>query len=233
VAGVSERLPGDIREIAARQVERLADVVAGLSDTDLVAPTLCAGWLAAHLLAHCRQGLDEHATSCAEPAGPGDAADRDYVSYWRDFPAGNEPPAYGQTRYWWAAGSSYATAGSLRAHFAATARRAAGMSRQAPDGLFRFQGHVMAAGDILAMWTVEWVIHQLDLTAFLPGDRLTPADEALALAARTVDELTGGAARPMAWTPASYVLKGTGRLPLEPAEEEFLGARAEAFPAFG
>ncbi len=56
MASVNERLPGEIREIAARQVERLAAVVAGLSDSDLVAPTLCAGWLAAHLLAHCRSG---------------------------------------------------------------------------------------------------------------------------------------------------------------------------------
>jgi hypothetical protein len=82
------------------------------------------------------------------------------------------------------------------------------------------------------MWTVEWVIHQLDLTAFLPGDRLAPDDEALALAVRTVDELTGGPGCPMAWTQAAYVLKGTGRLPLEPSEVEFLGPRATAFPAF-
>jgi hypothetical protein len=65
---VSERLPQEIREIAAEQVERLADVVAALSDADLVAPTLCAGWLAAHLLAHVRLGLAEHATSFVEPA---------------------------------------------------------------------------------------------------------------------------------------------------------------------
>jgi hypothetical protein len=31
------------------------------------------------------------------------------------------------------------------------------MSRQAPAGPFRLQGHVMAAEGILAMWTVEAV----------------------------------------------------------------------------
>ena len=82
---MSERLPDVIREIAAEQAERLAEVVAALSDADLAAPTLCAGWLAAHLLAHVRLGLAEQAASFAEPAGPGDAIDRDYVSYWRDF----------------------------------------------------------------------------------------------------------------------------------------------------
>jgi uncharacterized protein (TIGR03083 family) len=230
---VKERLPDVIREIAAEQVERLAEVVAALSDADLAAPTLCAGWLAAHLLAHVRLGLAEHAASFAEPAGPGDVIDRDYVSYWRDWPPGNRPAAYDQVRFYWASGSSYATAGSLRRHFADTARQAAGMSRQAPAGVFLIQGHVMAAEDILAVWTVEWVIHQLDLTAHLPGGRLGPTDEALAIAARTIDELTGGPVRPPAWDLPAYVLKGAGRLPLDEAEREFLGERAGQFPALG
>jgi hypothetical protein len=230
---VSERLPQGIREIAAGQVERLAEVVAGLSDADLVAPTLCAGWLAAHLLVHVRLGLTDHATSFAEPAQPGDAIDRDYVSYWRDWPPGNRPASYGSARFYWADGSAYGTADILRAHFADTARQAAGMSRQAPAGNFRLQGHVMAAEDILAIWTVEWVIHQLDLTAHLPGDRLGPTEESLALAVRTIDELTGGPVRPPTWDEARYVLKGTGRFPLDETERELLGERAKAFPAFG
>ncbi|HET9081534.1 MAG TPA: maleylpyruvate isomerase N-terminal domain-containing protein [Trebonia sp.] len=230
---MGERLPQGIREIAARQVERVAEVVAGLSDADLVAPTLCDGWLAAHLLVHMRLGLVEHATSFAEPAGPEDGTDRDYVSYWRDWPPGNRPASYASARFHWANGSAYATADSLREHFAGTCRQAAGLSRQAATGNFRFQGHVMAAGDILAMWTVEWVIHQLDLTARLPGGRLAPTDESMVLAVRTVDELTGSPVRPPAWDEATYVLKATGRFPLDAEEQALLGDRAKAFPAFG
>jgi hypothetical protein len=230
---VSDRLPQGIREIAAEQVERLAEVVAALSDADLVAPTMCSGWLAAHLLAHVRLGLAEQVASFAEPAGPGDAADRDYVTYWRDWPPGNRPASYDAVRFNWANASAYVTADRLRGHLADTARQAAGMSRQAPAGLFRLQGHVMEAEDILAMWTVEWVVHQLDLTAYLLDRRLGPTDEALALAARTIDELTGGPVRPLAWDLAAYVLKGTGRLALDDAEREFLGERAGQFPAFG
>jgi hypothetical protein len=230
---VSERLPQGIREIAAGQVERVADVVAGLSDADLIAPTLCDGWLAAHLLVHMRLGLAEHATSFAEPAGPEDVIDRDYVSYWRDWPPGNRPATYARARFYWANGSAYATADSLREHFADTARQAAGMSRQAPAGNFRLQAHVMAAEDILAMWTVEWVIHQLDLTAHLPGDRLEPTEKSLTLAVRTLDELTGSPVRPPTWDEATYVLKGAGRLPLDDTERALLGDRAKAFPAFG
>ena len=230
---MSERLPSDIREIAARQVERLADVVAGLSDADLVAPTLCDGWLAAHLLAHMRLGLVDHATSFAEPAARDDVIDRDYVSYWRDWPPGNRPATYASARFYWANGSDYATGDGLRQHFADRARMAAGMSRQAPAGNFRLQGHVMAAEDILAMWTVEWVIHQLDLTAQLSGARLAPTDESLAITVRTIDELTGSPVRPPGWDESTYVLKATGRFPLDDAERALLGDRAGAFPALG
>ena len=230
---MSERLPERIREIAAGQVERLAAVVAGLSDADLVAPTLCAGWLAAHLLGHLRLGLAEHALSFAEPAGPDDVIDRDYVSYWRDWPPAAEPVTFAQARFHWANASAYSTADALRGHFADTARQAAGMSRQAPTGSFRLQGHVMAAEDILAMWTVEWVIHQLDLTAHLPGERLAPRRDALTLALRSLDELTGSPARPPAWDPATYLLKGTGRVALTDADRTFLGEHAAAFPALG
>ena len=61
------------------------------------------------------------------------------------------------------------------------------MSRQAQAGAFLLQGHVMAAEDILAMWTVEWVMHRLDLTALCRATRLGATDEALAIAARTVE----------------------------------------------
>jgi uncharacterized protein (TIGR03083 family) len=189
---VTEALPDDIREVAAAQVERLAETVAGLSDADLAAPTRCAGWLAAHLLVHMRLGLAEQAASFAEPAGDGAQADRDYVSYWRDWPAAPAPATYADVRFHWASASAYVSADSLRGHFADTARAAAALSRQAPDGMFRFQGHVMTAADILAMWTVEWVIHQLDLTAYLSGDRPVPLPAAMALTTRTLGKLPFG-----------------------------------------
>jgi uncharacterized protein (TIGR03083 family) len=226
------QVPGDIRDIAARQVERLAETVAGLTDADLVAPTRCSGWLVAHLLAHMRLGLAEHATSFAEPAKPGEHADRDYVSYWRDFPPAAEPPGYGGVRFHWANASAYTTADGMRGHFADTARAAAGLTRRAPEGSYRIQGHVMDAADILAMWTVEWVIHQLDLTAHLPGGRPAPSADAVALTARTLDGLLGRVPRP-GWDDVTYILKGTGRVPIDEADREHLGDQAAAYPALG
>ena len=187
----------------------------------------------------CGSGLAEQATSFAEqPAGPREAVDRDYVSYWQKdwLPSSAAEPSHLRAGPVLLGDSEQRLrdhAAALRRHFADTARQAAGISRQAPAGTFRLQGHVMAAEDILAMWTVEWVIHQLDLTAHLPGDRLAPRRDALTLALRTLDDLTGAPVRPPAWTPERYLLKGAGRLPLDDAEREFLGERAAAFPALG
>ncbi len=186
-------LPANIRELAAAQVDVVSDLVDGLSDADLAAPTRCAGWLAAHLLVHVRLGLAETAESFAEPAGPDEPAAR---------------------------------------HFTDTARAAAGISRRAPAGRFRIQGHVMQAEDILAMWTVEPVVHQLDLIAQLPG-RHGPLPDALALTCLTLDGLLDTAERPPSWDDVTYVLKGTGRVPLDAADREFLGQGAAGFPAFG
>ena len=229
---MSEPLPADIRELAAAQADLMSDLVAGLSDADLVAPTRCAGWLAAHLLVHVRLGLAETTGSFAQPAGPEEVTDRDFVSYWRDWPAAVEPVTFATVRWHWANASAYSVASEFRRHFTDTARAAAGVSRQAPAGRFRFQDHVMAAEDILAMWTVELVVHQLDLIAYLPG-RDGPLPAALALTARTLDGLRGTAARPPSWDDMMYVLKGTGRVPLDAGDREFLGERAAAFPAFG
>jgi uncharacterized protein (TIGR03083 family) len=235
---VRERLPADIRELAAAQVEVVSDLVAGMSDADLVAPTRCAGWLAAHLLVHVRLGLAETTGSFAVPAGPDEPTDRDFVSYWRDRPAAAEPVTFATVRWHWANASAYSVASEFRRHFTDTARAAAGISRQAPAGRFRIQGHVMAAEDILAMWTVELVVHQLDLIAYLPErpgrpGRQGPLPEALTLTALTLDGLLGGGEWPASWDVVTYVLKGTGRVGLDAAEREFLGERAAALPAFG
>ena len=242
--GEPQSLPADIRELAAAQADLMSDLVAGLSDADLVAPTRCTGWLAAHLLVHVRLGLTEATGSFAQPAGPAEVTDRDYVSYWRDWPATVEPVTFASVRWHWANASAYSVASEFRRHFTDTARAAAGVSRQAPGGRFRFQDHVMEAEDILAMWTVELVVHQLDLIAYLPG-RHGPLPAALTLTTRTLDGLCGAASgassgpafgaagRPPSWDDVSYVLKGTGRVPLDEGDREFLGERAAAFPAFG
>ena len=169
---MSERLPEGIRDIAAAQVERLAAVTAGLSDADLVAPTWCtAGWRRTCWSTY-GWGSPSAPWSFADPGRAGGHRRPGLRLLLAGLARGPATAAYGQVRFHWATASAYATADSLREHLADTARQAAGISRRAPAGNFRFQERVMAAEDILAMWTAEWVIHQLDLTAYLPDDRL-------------------------------------------------------------
>jgi hypothetical protein len=229
---MTDSLPGNIRELTAEQIDVVSDLVEGLSDGDLVAPTRCTGWLAAHLLVHVRLGLAETTGSFAVPAGPDEPADRDFVSYWRDWPAAAVAVTFGSVRWHWANASAYSVSSEFRRHFTDTARAAAGVSLHAPAGRFRFQEHVMEAEDILAMWTVELVVHQFDLTAYLPGS-YGPLPEALALTVCTLDRLLGTAERPPSWDDATYVLKATGRVPLDDADRESLGEWAGAYPAFG
>jgi uncharacterized protein (TIGR03083 family) len=229
---MSDSLPGHIRELAAEQIDVVSDLVAGLSDGDLVAPTRCAGWLAAHLLVHVRIGLAETTGSFAVPAGPDEPVDRDFVSYWRDWPPSADGVGFGTVRWHWANASAYSVATEFRRHFTDTARAAAGVSLHAPAGRFRFQEHVMEAEDILAMWTVELVVHQFDLTGYLPGS-YGPLPGALALTVSTLNGLIGAGERPPSWDDTCYVLKATGRVALDDADREFLGERAEAYPAFG
>ncbi len=83
-----------------------------------------------------------------------------------------------------------------------------GASRTVGAQARRWQGQVFAPGDFLAIWSVENVIHHLDLVV---DDR--PPSTALALARATVEALAAGPL-PAEWTDERAVLIGTGRVPV-------------------
>lgn len=87
----------------------------------------------------------------------------------------------------------------------------------------RWQGHVFAAGDFLAVWAVEDVVHHLDLRVDEPAP-----SSALALTRETVEALLGEPL-PRVLTDVQAVLVGSGRLPI-PEDARHLAAR---LPALG
>ena len=91
------------------------------------------------------------------------------------------------------------------------------------DGCCRWQGQVFSAGDYLAVWAVENVVHHLDLVAAEPA----PVG-ALALARATVEALVG-APLPPGWSDEEAVLVGTGRRPVPDGS----GGLASRLPALG
>jgi hypothetical protein len=85
-----------------------------------------------------------------------------------------------------------------------------------------WQGHVFAAGDFLAIWAVENVVHHLDLVAADP-----PPASGLRLARATIEALVD-APLPSTLTDEEAVLIGTGRSPVP----DGLGPEAARLPAF-
>jgi hypothetical protein len=218
----------DPRTILADEIDLLRGIVTRISDAELVLPSGCRGWLIAHLLVHLR--LDGEAVLESLALRTDRAVDRDWVSYWADWPAGAEAN-FAAVRFHWASAASYSNGDTLRRHFDDTHMAAAAAAKSATGGSVPFQDHVLTVDDLLIMWVVEYAIHHLDLASALPGAP-GPDERALELAAQTLDRLID-APRPGPWETPAYVRKGTGRMSLDEADLLLLGDLAARYPAFG
>jgi hypothetical protein len=214
-----------------RTYGRLTETVQGLADEDFVRPTRCDGMavgpLLVHLLYDAVRALTAFATpSVAEP-------DRDFVSYWRDFPAGSGA----STRFVETVASAYENPSQkLVGHWrelSEAAVRAAAVALTDKHHLIETQGHVLRVGDFAATLVMEATVHHLDLILELP-DAPEPDPEGLQVTARTLDGLFGPDAWDViGWDTITYVLKATGRLPLDDRDREMLGDHAARLPLIG
>jgi hypothetical protein len=88
-------------------------------------------------------------------------------------------------------------------------------------------------GDFVATLVMEATVHHLDLILELP-DAPEPDPEGLQVTARTLDGLFGPDAWDViGWDTTTYVLKATGRLPLDDRDREMLGDHAARLPLIG
>lgn len=205
----------------------VTSVVTGLSAADLMRPTRCAGWAVADVLYHqlldARRALRTFATPAAGPA------DRDDVSYWRDWSADNSDDSAAHARHVRIVASAYLPEW-LRWEWTETAGAACRAARACPHELVATQGHVLRLAGFAATLAVEAAVHYLDLTVSLPAAP-APDPASLALVRRVLDGLLG-APLPASWDDATAALKGTGRAPLTPEDRQALGALAARFPLF-
>jgi hypothetical protein len=220
--------PGDVRSVLADELDCLRQIVTGVSDAEFVRATACEGWRVADLLVHLR--LDAEALLCGLVVPCDDSIDRDFISYWKDWPSPGQI-TFADVRCTWAFAAAYATADSLRGHVDEAILAAAMASRAAPAGRVRFQNHVLAIDDLLAMFAVEFALHHLDLLVAVP-DRPGPEPDALELIVCTLDGLLDPH-HPTSWDQLTYVRKATGRQPLDAADRKELGSKASRYPAFG
>ncbi|MEU7609071.1 maleylpyruvate isomerase N-terminal domain-containing protein [Micromonospora sp. NPDC049204] len=217
-------------EALAQAYDGITAVVRDLDDAGLQRATRCRGWLVADLLLHVLGDAQRALVALASPVdGP---ADVDDVSYWRDFPAGDESNRHA----WWVRRSAAAfdrPTGIVQL-WRDTAPAAVRAARSAnPEGYVTTQGHVLRVPDFLATLTTEAVVHHLDLTPELPAAP-PPGPLAARVAVTTMEGLlSDDTVRPVGWDDQDFLLKATGRVPLTDRDRLELGESAGWFPLLG
>lgn len=223
-------LPLGLAGTLGRTYGRLTETVQGLSDADFQRETRCAGMPVGPLLVHLLYDAQRALIAFASPAVV--EPDRDFVTYWRDFP----PQPEGDTSFVRSVAAAYRKPGLLVQHWrevSEAAVRAASAGLATKGHRVETQGHVLRAVDFVATLVLEATVHHLDLIVGLPGAP-EPDPEGLQVAARTLDGLFGPDAWDViAWDTTTYVLKATGRLPLDENDLMMLGQHAKRLPLLG
>ncbi|MEU8180576.1 maleylpyruvate isomerase N-terminal domain-containing protein [Micromonospora sp. NPDC049044] len=218
-------------EALAQAYDGITAVVGDLDDAGLRRATRCQGWDVAALLLHvvgdAKRALDALATTVDGPA------DVDDVSYWRDFPGGDDEAA-GHARWVRRSAAAFDRPTEIVNLWRDTALAAVRAARSAdPEAYVATQGHVLRVPDFLATLTTEATVHHLDLTLELP-DAPPPGPLAVRVAVATMDGLlSDDAVRPAAWDDNDFLLKATGRIPLTDRDRLELGESAGWFPLLG
>jgi len=190
--------------------------------------TGCQGWVVRDLTYHCLADAQRGLVALHSPSHT--PADRDAVSYWRDWAPNQEGAAQGR-RFTRVGASMFLIWGQLRDLYLETSAAVidAAQSTSAKQ-LVATQRHVLTADDLLRTLCVEATIHHLDLVVDLPGCE-GPAGSALGEVRRVLDGLVGQQIA-TEWADERYARVATGRGRLT-AEETFeLGPLALRFPLF-
>lgn len=210
------------REACAESVVAFLRAVEGSSENDLLAGSRCHGWSRLDVAVHVLAGWQEMLGGFVSPVDAEPTVDA--ASYWPAFAQANATDDPVPSLMWQRRRTvTYARPAAALEHLrdvAAALLRGVAACR---EGHYLWQDQVFAAGDFLAIWAVEDVVHHLDLESEEPA----PAS-ALALTRGTIEALIGTPS-PSAWSDVDAALIGTGRVPV-PADG---GAIAARLPALG
>ncbi|WP_053848099.1 maleylpyruvate isomerase N-terminal domain-containing protein [Streptomyces sp. NRRL B-24085] len=205
-----------------------AAVVRPLGDEDSWRPTGCTGWAVRDLVFHCAGDAQRALVALHTPAAG--AADRDAVTYWRDWAPDPVGAAHGR-RWNRVCAGMFLDFGQLRDLYSETAAATVNAAADTrPDLRVATQGHVLTAEDLVHTLVVEATVHHLDLVTDLP-EAAGPSPGGLAAVRATLDGLLGRPV-PLDWSDEHYARAATGRIPLTDAERLTLGADADRFPLF-
>lgn len=217
-------MTGQVDEVVALDAiyRRISETVSVLGAADLQRPSRCAGWTVGDVLYHQLLDARRALVTFASPAEG--EPDVDEVTYWRHSTPGGDGAA-AHARHVRIVASAYSD-GQLGREWRDTAAAVVRAARLCHHDRVTTQGHVLRARDFVSTLVFEATVHYLDMTVDLPD---SPEPD-LRPARRVLDGLLGGT---VDWDDRTYVLKGTGRLPLTDADRAALGGKAGRFPLTG
>jgi len=210
----------------------LSRLVSTLDETDFPRASRCAGWTVGDVLFHVLLDAQRALVTFGTPASTPPTAD--YISYWRDWANHrSEAAAAAHARFVRIGASAYADPRALAAQWHETAQAVLRFASVMPGSdHVATQGYSLTVTDFLATLAVEATVHHLDMLLELPG-RPQPRPGPIELTVDVLDALLGDVDVRPAWDDLTWLLKGTGRFPLTPAEARGLGAVANRFPLLG
>ncbi|MFE0761799.1 maleylpyruvate isomerase N-terminal domain-containing protein [Streptomyces smyrnaeus] len=212
-------------DLFSRSWAALRTAVADLPDEDFERPSGCTGWLVRDLVCHLVIDAQDVLITLVTPTRSEPTADA--VTYWDlvEPPTGEDPLDALIPRL----AAAYGEPWLLKFHFEDVGS-AAGRAAELADPTVRVstQDKVLAIGDFLSAYVLEWALHHLDLIAQLPSAAEPPV-ETLAAARLSLEDIAGFAF-PVSFTDKDALLVGTGRRTPTDEETAALGERAVRLP---
>lgn len=226
------------RELEAleAQLNDLVALVWDLSPEDFARPTRCPGWSVSELVAHCEGILHRLVGENTQPVDG--KAEIDRVGYYRYDPDGKregEDPekTFSEIIRDRVIGEVQGRSGEqLRASLAEAAVAAIGAIHEIPsERVIQRPGHPrMAYGEFVASRNLEFGVHTMDI-AHAVGQPEQVQPESGAVITGILDALLGEPVpKSIRWSQTTYILTGTGRREVEPADRLKLGVLAMRFP---
>lgn len=192
------------RTACADSIEAFLDAADSFTEYELLGASRCHGWSRLEVVVHVLAGWQEMLAGLVSVVD--DEPSVDAASYWPAFAAeyATEDPVP-SVLFLRRRAASYARPSFAIHQLHEVAEALQRGVHTCADRRYLWQGHVFTAGDFLAVWAVENVVHQLDLLSAEPAP-----SSALVLARGTVEALVGGPL-PETWSDLDATLIGTGR----------------------
>ncbi|WP_340538510.1 maleylpyruvate isomerase family mycothiol-dependent enzyme [Nocardioides sp. GXZ039] len=210
------------RHAMGESIDGFLEAAESIGELDLLEPSRCAGWSRMDVVVHVLAGWQEMFGGLVSPVESEPTVDA--ASFWTQFAdqyTTDDPiPVIMSQRRRTAAYARPASAMAQLRDVAEAARRAVDAVADRP---VLWDGRVYSAGDYLAVWAVEDVVHQLDLRV-----DVAPPASGLSIARNTIEALIDEPL-PAGLDDAEATLIGTGRIDV-PAD---WGALAARLPALG